>query len=119
MPRETVLLLLALALAAYGVYTALYIPAMFVGPPMPLLIICFLAQVLFALAAAVAIWRRQSWAAAALLLLAAAIAVTQLVEVLLGILPYLRAILVSLLAIGAALLLSVYVNRAKPLTEGV
>lgn len=118
MHRDTILSLVALALAAYGVYTALYIPAMLVGPPMPLLFVCFVAQVVCALAAAIGIWGRRSWAGTALLLLAAAITATQLIEVLLGILPYLRAVLVSVLAIVAALVLAAYVNRAQSITGG-
>ena len=118
MSRDSILSLVALALAAYGVYTALYIPAMLVGPPMPLLLICFIAQVVCALAAALGIWGRRHFAGAAVLLLAAVITATQLTEVLLGILPYLRAVLVSVLAIVAALVLAAYVNRAQSITGG-
>jgi len=118
MNRETSLSLLALALGAYGVYTALYIPAMSVGPPMPLLVICFIAQVVCALAAALGIRGRRSWAGTALLLLAAAITATQLIEVLLGILPYLRAVAVSVPAIVAALVFAAYVKRAQSTTGG-
>jgi hypothetical protein len=109
--RSAALSLIAVGLAGYGVYTALYLPAMLVGPPMPLLVICFLAQVVCALAAAIGLWIGQRWAAAAVLLLAASIAATQLIEVLLGILPYLRAVLVAVLAIVAALLFVSYLGR--------
>lgn len=112
MNRSVALPLLALALAVYGVYTALYLPAMFVGPPMPLLVICFIAQVVLALAAAVGTWSGRRWAAPVLLLLGASIAATQLIEVLLGILPYLRAVLVGVLAIIGALVLAAYITRA-------
>jgi hypothetical protein len=118
MRPDTILSLVALALSAYGVYTALYVPAMLVGPSMPLLVICFVAQVICALAAAIGIWGRRSWTGAALLVLAAAITATQLIEVLLGILPYLRAVLVSVLAIVAALVLAAYVKRAQSVTGG-
>ena len=111
MTRSAALSLIAVGLAGYGVYTALYLPAMLVGPPMPLLVICFLAQVVCALAAAIGLWIGQRWAAAAVLLLAASIAATQLIEVLLGILPYLRAVLVAVLAIVAALLFVSYLGR--------
>ena len=79
---------------------------------MPLLVICFIAQVVCALAAAIGLWTGQRWAAAAVGLLAASIAATQLIEVLLGILPYLRAVLVAVMAIVAALLLAAYVGRS-------
>src|SRR5262245_23890620 len=118
MDRATAIPLIALALAAYGVYTALYIPGMLIGPPAPLLLICFIAQVVCALASAVGLWWRHGGAATALILLGAAIAATQLIEVLLGILPYLRAVLVAVLAIVGTLALASYVNRAQPITGG-
>lgn len=118
MQRDPILSLVALALAAYGVYTALYVPAMLVGPSMPLLLICFIVQVVCALAAGIGIWRRRGWAGTAVLLLGAAITATQIIEVLLGILPYLRAVLVSVLAIIAALVVAAYVNRAQPISRG-
>jgi hypothetical protein len=85
--RSAALPLIAVILAAYGVYTALYVPGMMIGPPAPLLLICFIAQAVFAIAAAVGLWTRQSWAAVLVLLLGASIAATQLVEILLGISP--------------------------------
>jgi len=109
--RFQTLSLLAVVLAGYGVYTALYLPAMLVGPPMPLLVICFIVQVVSALGAALGLWSGQRWCAAMVLLLGASIAATQLVEVLLGVLPYLRAVLVAVLAIVGALLLAAYIDR--------
>jgi hypothetical protein len=110
--------LVALALTAYGVYTALHLPAMFVGPSMPLLIVCFIAQSVCAVGAGIGIWTGRPWAAAAALLLAAAITATQLIEVLLGILPYVRAVLVSVLAIVAALMLAADIKRDPRRTQG-
>lgn len=98
-------------LLGYGIYTALYIPAMLVGPLAPLLLIGFIAQALFAIAAGLGIWTRQSWASAAVLLLGISIAATELFEILMGIVPYLRAVLIAVLAIVGALLLAQYVNR--------
>lgn len=115
MSRQSALLI-ALVLAAYGIWTALFVPAMLVGPTNPLLLICFVLQVVAALLAAVGLWQDQSWAAAAVLVLAAAITATQLIEVLLGILPYMRAVLVSVLAIVAALLLVRFLRTGRPLT---
>jgi hypothetical protein len=97
--------LIALVLAGYGIWTALYVPALLVGPPTPLLLVCFVLQAIAALMAAVAVWQDRGWAAAPILVLGAAIAATQLIEVLLGIVPYLRAVLLAVLAIVAALLL--------------
>jgi drug/metabolite transporter (DMT)-like permease len=111
--RSTALLLIALALAGYGVYTAAYLPAMLMSEPAPLLVIGFVLQAVCALAAAVGVWRRQSWAAGVVvLLLGLAIAATWLVEgFVLGIVPYLKALLVALLAIVVALVIAAYVNR--------
>jgi hypothetical protein len=113
--RSAALPLLALILAGYGVYTALYIPGMLVGPPTPLLLMCFIAQALFAVVAAVGMWTDQRWAAAPILLLGASIAATQLIEILLGIVPMLRAVLIAVLAILGAFGLAAYV-RGRSLT---
>ena len=111
--RSAALPLIALVLAGYGIYTALYIPAMLVGPPTVLLLICFLAQAVCAIAAAVGVWSDQRWAAAAVLLLGFSIAATQLVEILLGIVPMLRAVLIAVLAIVAAFVLAAYLRGQR------
>jgi hypothetical protein len=103
--------LIALVLAAYGVYTALYIPAMLVGAPAPLLLIGFLAQAVCALAAAFGLWTNRGWAGVVIVLLGISITATQLFEVLLGIVPYMRAVLISVLAIAGSLALAAYVRR--------
>jgi hypothetical protein len=105
--------LIALVIAGYGVYTAVYLPGMLVGPPMPLLVIAFVAQVACALIAAAGLWTDRPWAPVAVGLFAASIVATQLIEVLLGITPYLRAVLISVLAIVGALLLATYTNRLR------
>lgn len=118
--RSTVLLLIAVALAGYGVYTAAYVPAMLLGQPMPLLLIGFVLQAVCALAAAVGVWRRQPWAAGVVVLLGVSIAATWLVEAfVLGIVAYLDAILVAVLAIVVALIIAAYVNRRQETKEKV
>lgn len=112
MTRAGALRLIAIALAAYGVYTALYLPGMLVGPPTPLLLIGFIAQAVCALAAAVGVWSGRSWAAVIVVLLGISITATQLFEVLLGIVPYLRAVLIAVLAIVGSVVLAGYVRRA-------
>lgn len=110
--RATVLLLIALGLAGYGVYTAAYVPAMLIGHPVPLLLIGFVLQAVFALAAAVGVWRGWPWASAAVLLLGVSIAATWLIEAfVLGIVAYLHALLIAILAIVVALLIAAYVRR--------
>lgn len=111
MNRTTLLLLVAIVLLGYGIYMALYIPAMLIGPPVPLLLIGFIAQAVFAIAAGLGIWTRQSWASVVVLLLGISIAATELFEILMGIVPYLRAVLIAVLAIIGALLLAQYMNR--------
>ena len=109
--RSTALLLIALVLAGYGVYTTAYLPAMLVSQSAPVLVIGFVLQAVCALAAAVGVWRRQSWAAGVVVLLGACIAATWLVEgFVLGIVPYLHALLVALLAIVVALVIAAYVK---------
>jgi len=112
--RSTAFLLIAVALAAYGVYIAAYVPAMLVGPPAPLLLTCFVLQAVFALAAAIGVWRRQRWAPGAVVLLGISIAATRLVEAFVyGIAAYLHALLVAILAIVVALIIAAYINRGS------
>lgn len=116
MERRTGLLLIAIALGAYGVYHALYAIPMLLAPTSPLLLIAFALQAALAILAAVGVWREQRWAAAALLLLGASIAATALVEAFVfGIMAWLYALLIAIAAIGIALLLGAYVNRSGPL----
>jgi hypothetical protein len=110
--RSTALLLIAVVLAAYGVYIAAYVPAMLLGQPGPLLVICFVLQAVFALAAAIGVWRGQRWAAGAVVLLGVSIAATRLIEAFVyGIVAYLHALLVAILAIVVALIIAAYINR--------
>jgi len=106
------LLLIAVALAGYGVYIAGYVPGMLLGRPVPLLLIGFVLQVVCALAAAVGVWRGRPWSAVAVVLLGAAIAATWLIEgFILGIVAYLHALLVAVLALVVAWIIAAYVKR--------
>ena len=110
--RSTALLLIAVALAGYGVYIAGHVPAMLLGRTGPLLLIGFVLQAVCALAAAVGVWRGHSWAAGAVVLLGVITAATWLIEgFALGIVAYLHALLVAVLAIVVALVIAAYVNR--------
>ena len=64
MNRSTTLLVIAVALAVYGVYAASVVPAMLVGPAVVGLLVGFILQAVCAIAAAFAVWRRLRWAAA-------------------------------------------------------
>ena len=110
--RSTALLLIAVALAGYGVYIAGYVPAMLIGQPVPLLLIGFVVQAVCALAAAFGVWRRRPWAAGVVVLLGVSLAATSLIEAfVLGIVAYLHALLIAVFAIVAALIIAAYVNR--------
>jgi len=116
--RHTALLLLAIALVAYGVYHAIYAIAMLPAPASFLLLLAFALQAVLAILAAVGVWRQRPWAARALLLLGASIAATSLVEAfVLGIIAWLYALLIAIAAIVSTLLLGAYVNRSGPLLD--
>jgi hypothetical protein len=113
MEGRTASMLIALALAVYGGYRLLYAVTMLPVPASPFMLIAFGVQAVLAILAAIGVWRQQRFAAAALLLLGASIAVTALVEAfVLGIIARLSAILLALAAIGVALLLAAYINRS-------
>lgn len=110
--RSTTLLLLSVALAAYGLYIAAFVPGMLIGAPVPLLLIGFVVQAVCSLAAALGVWRGQPWAAAAIVLLGISVAATWIVEAfVLGIVAYLHALLVAILAIVVAVIVAAYVKR--------
>ncbi len=114
MNRSTALLLLAVALAAYGVYAASYVPAMLVGSSAPALLIGFVLQATCALAAAVGVWRHERWAAVAVAFLGASVAGTWLFEgFVLGIVAYLHALLVAVIAVITALVIAAYLNHQR------
>ena len=114
MNRSTLVPLIGVALIGYGIYTALYVPGMLVGPPTPVLLAGFIAEAVFAICAGIGLLSRQRWAGAVLLMLAASIAVTAAWEgFVLGIEPWLRALVVAVLAIVIGLLLAPYVSRPR------
>jgi hypothetical protein len=112
MNRSTALLLIAIALAGYGLYRALYLPAMLVGPPVPpLLLIGFLLQAVLGVVAGFGVWRGAAWAPLAIVLLGASTAATALVEAfVLGVIAYLRALLEAAVAILLSLLIAAHVR---------
>ena len=114
--RSAALLLIAIALAVYGVYIAGYVPGLLIGRPMPLVLICFVLQVVLALVGAVGVWRGERWAAGVVMLLGVIIAATWLIDAfVLGIVAYLHALLVAVLAVVVTVLLGVYVDRQRGL----
>jgi hypothetical protein len=110
--RSTALILIAVALAGYGVYIGSYVPGMLFGQALLLLLICFVLQAIFALAAAIGVWRGQSWASGLVVALGVAVAATSLVEAfVLGIVAYLYALLVAVVGLVIAVIVAAYLNR--------
>ena len=113
-PRSPTRLLVAAALGLYGVYATSYALAMIGGPAAPLLLLGFVLQAVSALAAAFGVWTGARWAARAVIVLGLSVAGTWLVEgFVLGIVASLMALLVAVIAIGVALILAAYLNRAR------
>lgn len=114
MNRSTALLIIAIALIGFGIYRALYVPAMLVGPATPLLLIGFVLQAVCAIAAGIGVWRGAAWAPLAIVLLGASAAATELLEgFVLQIIGWLVGLLRAAIAIVVSLLLALYV-RARP-----
>lgn len=112
MDRSTGLLLTALALLGFGIYRALHVPGMLVDTQAPLLLVAFVLQAAFAIAAGIGVWRRARWASLAIGLLCASIVAAALIGVALGIVAYLRALLDVVVAIVVAILLVRSLGRA-------
>lgn len=109
------LLLIAVVLAGYGLYAANHVPALLVGPPMPVLLICFVLQAVLAFAAAFGTWRPRRWAAGAAVLLGVTVAITWLFEAFfLGIVAYLNALGIAVVAVIATLVIAAYLNGTRP-----
>jgi hypothetical protein len=119
MNRSTTLLLIAIALAGYGVYVASYVPGLLVGPPVPALLIGFVLQAVCAIVAAFGVWRGGRWAAGVVVLLGVCIAGTWLFEgFILGIVAYLHALLVAVIALVVTLIIAAYLNRQGSIVKG-
>lgn len=111
MNRSTLTLVIAIALAAYGVYAASFVPAMLVAPANLGLLIGFVLQAVFGIVAAVGVWRGASWAAGAVILLGISVAATWLFEgFILGIVAYLYALMMVALAAIATFLVLACIN---------
>ena len=113
MNRPLALLLIAVGLVVYGIYRALYVPALLAAPPAPALLVGFVLQALFGIVAGIGVALGARWSALLIVLVGAATVLTVFVEAfVLGIVAYLRALLEILVAVAASLLLAAYVRRA-------
>jgi hypothetical protein len=103
---------IAIALAAFGVYAASLVLPMLGGSSSLVLLIGFLLQAVLGLAAAFGVWRGAGWAPGAIVLLGVSVAGTWLCEAfILGIVAYLYALLAAALALIIAILLAMTVSR--------
>ena len=108
MSRDTSLVAIAIALVAWGVYRALYLPGLLSDLSTPLFA-CYLMQAIFGIGAGIATWRGSPRAPLAIVALGASIALTGVIEILLGVAPWLYALLGAVAALVVAVLLSRYV----------
>jgi len=60
--RSVTLLPIAITLGGHGVHRSLYVPAMLVGPPVPLLLVGVLLQAVFGIVAGICVWPGVRWA---------------------------------------------------------
>ena len=112
MDRSATLLLLALVIAAFGIYEGLNGVALLMSGGTSFAL-SFLLQGVLGLTAAYGVARAQPWAPAVLLVLALVVAAVALFEgLVLGILPWLYALLIAILAIVLALVIGNVVRGA-------
>jgi hypothetical protein len=104
-------LVIALLLAAYGLYIGSFIPAMLIAP-VPVLLVAYLLQAVAAFAAAYGVGMRRAWATTAIIVLGASVAATWLIEAFaLGIVAYLHALAVAVLAVVLAMAGAAYLRH--------
>ena len=119
MNRSTALLAIAIALAGFGIYRGLYVPAMLVGPTTPLLLIGFLLQAVLGVVAGVGVWRGAAWAPLVIVLFGASVAATALIQgFVFEIVAYLRALLEAVVAILVCLVAAAYVAGRRGAAGG-
>src|SRR5436190_5336528 len=108
-------MVVVILLAAYGLYVASFVPGMLVAPASPVLPAAYITQAILAFAAAAGVGTRRGWAANLILVLGAVVAATWLIEAFaLGIVAYLYAIGIAVLAIVLAIIAYAYACRQVP-----
>jgi len=106
--RDTSLVAIAIALAAWGVFRALHLPGLVSDLSTPLFV-CYLMQAAFGIVAGVQTWRGSPRATVGIVALFGSIALTGVIEIALGIVPWLYAVLGAVAALVVGFLLSRFV----------
>ena len=105
---------IAIVLAAYGLYVASFVPGLAVAPAVPILLVAFVAQVVAAFVAAAGVWFERPWATAVLVVLGLCIAATWLFEgFVLGLVAYLHALAVAVVALVLCVMAAFYVRHQR------
>jgi hypothetical protein len=106
-------LILAVVLLGYGLYRALYVPGFLAGAPEPLLLVLFVLQALSGIIAGVGVALRAAWAPVVIVVLGVSVAATAFIEgFVLGIAPWLFALVRAVVAVVLALVAAAYVRNA-------
>src|SRR5262245_61176343 len=114
MSRNALTTAIALVLLVYGLYILSYALPMLVSAPPISMLVGFWAQTIAALVAAAGVWWYRPWAAVAILVLGAAIAVTAIIEgFVLGLVGYNHAVAVAVGGLLLAIFAAIYVSRGQ------
>ena len=114
MNRSSGVTAIAIVLAAYGLYVASFVPGMSVAPAQPILLVAFVVQAVAAFAAAAGVWLERPWATAVLVVLGLCIAATWLFEgFALGLVAYLHALAVAVVALVLCVIAASYVRNHR------
>ena len=112
MSPSTGRLILAVVLLGYGLYRALYVPGLIVASD-ALLLVLFVLQAVSGIVAGIDVARGAAWAPVAIVVLGVSVAATAFIEgFVLGIAPWLFALLRAVLAVVLALVAAAYVRNA-------
>ncbi len=115
MDRVSATRVIAILLGVYAVYTALFLPGMFVAPVLAILLIGTIAKVAASGAAAVGVWRMRGWAAAAIIVTGVVVAAMWLLEAfVLGLVAALTAMAFAAIAVLLCLAAAGYIQRRRP-----
>ncbi len=112
MDRDLVPRVIAVVLAGFCVYSALFVPSLLAGPVSPALLIGTIGKAALAGAAAVGVWTGRRWAGAAIVATGVTTAALWIVEgFVLGLVAYLYAVFVAVVAIVLALVAAAFVQH--------